>query len=133
MSGPRRRRRRGPARGCRLACSPASATAAALVHFALWRSPHDVGAPARRAVQAVARRPAERRSRTMRPATEKPGTGKTIRWANVFFWQLSGIAVGASAGFLGVAVAFSVWPVGKWDGLFLVAPIPVLAGAVLGG
>jgi hypothetical protein len=69
----------------------------------------------------------------MTPATEKPGTAKPIRWANVFFWQISGIAVGASVGFLGVAVAFNVWPVGKWDGLFLVAPIPVLVGAVLGG
>jgi hypothetical protein len=69
----------------------------------------------------------------MAPATVKVGRGKPIRWANVFFWQMSGIAIGALAPFSALAVAFNIWPHGQWGGLFLVAPIPVVAGAILGG
>ncbi len=68
----------------------------------------------------------------MTPTSDKPAPPTPIRWANVYFWQLSGVLVGGLLPLAALAVAFVCLTRGEGGWLFCFAPLPVFAGAVLG-
>jgi hypothetical protein len=64
----------------------------------------------------------------MTPTSDRPRRDTPIRWANVFFWQMSGAVIGGIIPF----AALALWLAGDWEGLLCLAFIPVLMGMAIG-